>query len=220
MSDPTPDPLGSLSDEERQFLIDSGVSSDSFTPERQAVARKRLAEQIERSRDVWPARTPRGLDVVLATLPPAMRHAEAVALLNSAHPNLNDVSPVEWLAEDGAAAAVVDALGTAPGLVARTRGLLGAKLVAYIAGVERTGIVREWAAGEEMPSFETIAKLAAAYEAAALLSQRESVAVVQAWFQGVNAALDDVAPARLLREKSASSVGAQVLIAARVAASS
>ena len=51
--------------------------------------------------------------------------------------------------------------------------------------------------------------------AARLLAKRDSNEVVQAWFQGLNPALGDRSPARLLREGSVDEVGPQVLAAAR-----
>jgi len=48
-----------------------------------------------------------------------------------------------------------------------------------------------------------------------LLAERDTPAVVQAWFQGLNPALEDRSPARLLREGAVDDVGPQVLAAAR-----
>ena len=49
----------------------------------------------------------------------------------------------------------------------------------------------------------------------AYLRGRDSAAVVQAWFQGMNPRLGDVAPARLLREGYLEQVGLGILAAAR-----
>jgi hypothetical protein len=76
------------------------------------------------------------------------------------------------------------------------RDLLGAKLVAYIGSVKETRAVRQWADGERKPSTEVMQRLRTAYHMAALLAERDSRAVVQAWFQGMN---PHVPPARLLR---------------------
>lgn len=101
-------------------------------------------------------------------------------------------------------------------LVAELRELLGAKLVAYLGGVKETRAVRQWAEGEREVSGETdLRRLRLAYQAAKLLAERDTPAVVQAWFQGLNPNLDDQAPARLLREGALDEVGAQVLAAAR-----
>lgn len=54
-----------------------------------------------------------------------------------------------------------------------------------------------------------------AYRVAALLRQKDSADVVQAWFQGMHPRLNDVAPARLLREGDLDQVGPEILAAAR-----
>ena len=100
-------------------------------------------------------------------------------------------------------------------LVRDLRDLLGAKLVAYIGSVKETRAVRLWADGERKPSADVMHRLRTAYHVAALLAERDSRAVVQAWFQGMNPQLDDVPPARLLREGQLDDAGPQVLAAAR-----
>lgn len=104
---------------------------------------------------------------------------------------------------------------TEPELVRDLRDLLGAKLVAYIGSVKETRAVRQWADGERKPSAEVMQRLRTAYHVAALLAERDSRAVVQAWFQGMNPQLDDVPPARLLREGQLEDAGPLVLAAAR-----
>lgn len=100
-------------------------------------------------------------------------------------------------------------------LVGRLRDLLGARLVAYIGGVQETRAVRQWAEGERAPSAAVLLRLRAAYQVAALLRSKDATAVVQTWFQGMNPQLDDVAPARVLREGELAEVGPSVLAAAR-----
>jgi hypothetical protein len=100
-------------------------------------------------------------------------------------------------------------------VTARLREILGAKLVAYLGSVKETRAVRQWADGEREPAAEVVTRLRIAYHAAALLREKDSAAVVQAWFQGMNPRLDDVAPARLLREGDLEQVGPAVLAAAR-----
>lgn len=104
-----------------------------------------------------------------------------------------------------------------PELVERLRDLLGAKLVAYLGSVQETRAVRQWAetADPRTPSNEVLNRLRMAYRIAALLRAKDSAAVVQAWFQGMNPRLDDVAPARLLREGDLEQVGPIILAAAR-----
>ena len=89
-------------------------------------------------------------------------------------------------------------------LVTALRDLLGAKLVAYLGKVKETRAVRQWAEGTRT-----------AYRAARLIAERDTPAVVQTWFQGLNPILGDRPPALLLREGELSDVGPQVLAAAR-----
>jgi len=105
----------------------------------------------------------------------------------------------------------------APELVERLRDLLGAKLVAYLGSVQEIRAVRRWAdpGDARTPSTDVVNRLRMAYRIAALLREKDSAAVVQAWFQGMNPRLDDVAPARLLREGDLEQVGPSVLAAAR-----
>lgn len=75
--------------------------------------------------------------------------------------------------------------------------------------------MRQWVDGERSPSDETMHRLRTAYYVAALMAERDSRNVVQSWFQGMNPVLDDIAPARLLREGALEEVGPAVLAAAR-----
>jgi len=100
-------------------------------------------------------------------------------------------------------------------LVRELRDVLGAKLVAYIGSVKETRAVRQWADGDRKPSSEVMTRLRHAYHVAALLAEGDSRAVVQAWFQGMNPQLDDVPPARLLREGQVDEAAQLVLAAAR-----
>ncbi len=58
-------------------------------------------------------------------------------------------------------------------------------------------------------------RLRLAYQVAALIAEKDSPAVVQAWFQGLNPQLEDRSPARMLREGDLDEVGPLVLTAAR-----
>jgi hypothetical protein len=100
-------------------------------------------------------------------------------------------------------------------LVAALRDVLGAKLVAYLGSVDETRVVRQWAEGGRAPSNEVVSRLMLAYQVASLISAREQPRVVQAWFQGVNPQLDDVSPARLVREAELGEAGPRILAAAR-----
>lgn len=104
-----------------------------------------------------------------------------------------------------------------PELIDRLRDLLGAKLVAYLGSVQETRAVRQWAdsADPRTPSTDVLNRLRMAYRIGALLREKDSAAVVQTWFQGMNPRLDDVTPARLLREGDLEQVGPGVVAAAR-----
>lgn len=103
-----------------------------------------------------------------------------------------------------------------PVVVKELQGLLGAKLVAYIAGVKETRAVQEWANGIREPKYPDLPeRLRMALRLARLISDHDSPEVAQAWFQGLNPQLDDTAPAQLVREGDLSEVGREVLAAAR-----
>src|SRR2546422_1141779 len=103
-----------------------------------------------------------------------------------------------------------------PHIVKDVSGLLGPKLVAYIAGVVETRAVQQWAEGVSRPKEpDTEGRLRLAAQIAKLISARDNSAVAQAWFQGLNPQLDDQSPARLLREGDVADVGPKLLAAAR-----
>jgi hypothetical protein len=103
----------------------------------------------------------------------------------------------------------------AAGVVRALSGLLGVKLVAYIGSVKEARAVRQWSAKERTPAQPVIKRLRDAYQIARLLSETHSPEVVQAWFQGMNPLLGDLAPARLLRESESDEAAHRVLAAAR-----
>lgn len=107
-------------------------------------------------------------------------------------------------------------MGT-PELVQRLCDLLGTRLLAYLGSEHETRTIRQWADPDDArsPSEEVVDRLRITYRAATLLADRDSAAVVQAWFQGRNPLLDDFAPARLLREGELDIAGPSVLAAAR-----
>ncbi|ABG99545.1 conserved hypothetical protein (plasmid) [Rhodococcus jostii RHA1] len=103
-----------------------------------------------------------------------------------------------------------------PELVTALRELLGVKLVAYLGRVKETRAVRQWADGTRtIGNASDVERLRIAYRAARLITDRDTPAVAQAWFQGLNPILDDRAPALLLREGELADIGSQVLAAAR-----
>jgi len=103
-----------------------------------------------------------------------------------------------------------------PQLAGELRDLLGAKLVAYIGSVSETRAVREWSEGRRLPgSSQVQLKLRLAYEIAACIADVDGREIAQAWFQGLNPLLDEVSPARLLRDGEYEEVGPLILGAAR-----
>lgn len=101
-----------------------------------------------------------------------------------------------------------------PNLVTELRSILGAQLVAYIAGVKETRAVRQWAEGDaRQPQPKQEQRLRLAYRVSTLLLDQDAPRVVQAWFQGMNPQLDDVAPARFIRDSDGGD--ARVLAAAQ-----
>jgi hypothetical protein len=104
---------------------------------------------------------------------------------------------------------------TFPVVVKELRELLGAKLVAYVAGVSETRAVHGWADGGREPRGSVEERLRLALRIAGFIADHENRGVAQAWFQGLNPQLDDRSPARLLREGDVEDVGPQILTAAR-----
>ncbi len=74
-------------------------------------------------------------------------------------------------------------------------GLLGPRLVAYIAGVTETRAVQQWVDGSRPKDPETEKRLRLAAQLAKLIAGHDNNAVAQAWFQGLNPQLDDRSPA-------------------------
>lgn len=87
-----------------------------------------------------------------------------------------------------------------PALVAQLREMLGVRLVAYIGGVKSARSVSGWAEGIVTPGEVDQERLRHAFHAAALLRDRYDATTVQSWFKGMNPALDDDAPAHVLRK--------------------
>jgi hypothetical protein len=101
-------------------------------------------------------------------------------------------------------------------VVKELRAALSPRLVAVLAGVGETRAVHQWADGvREVKSPDTDARLRLAYQLWKLVTIRDSDRVAQAWFTGLNPQLDDVSPARLLRDGDVDEVGPRLLAAAR-----
>lgn len=102
-----------------------------------------------------------------------------------------------------------------PAIVGALREILGAKLVAYISSVTETRAVRQWAEGERAPGGATEQRLRLAYQAAKCIADADGRETAQAWFQGLNPLLDDVSPARLLRDGDMDIDGRAIIAAER-----
>jgi hypothetical protein len=101
-------------------------------------------------------------------------------------------------------------------IVSELRSRLGARLVAFLAGVSETRAVHEWAAGErQIRQSDALDRLRLAYQIVQLIGTRDDDVVIQAWFQGLNPKLHDRSPARLLRDGQLHEVGPDILAAAR-----
>src|SRR5712692_6478700 len=98
-----------------------------------------------------------------------------------------------------------------PEIVRELEQLLGARLVAYIAGVTEARAVREWVASERAPRPHIPAKLRMALRIALIIAQSDDAGVARAWFQGLNPELDDRSPARMHRDGELDEVGSEVL---------
>ncbi|WP_043993735.1 hypothetical protein [Leifsonia xyli] len=104
---------------------------------------------------------------------------------------------------------------TFPELVTKLRDIIGVRLVAYIGNVKSTKPVAEWAVGPREPGETDRDRLFVAYQIAALLRERKEAVTVQSWFKGMNPALNDASPARVLREGDPNEVGPEVMAAAK-----
>ncbi len=102
-----------------------------------------------------------------------------------------------------------------PEVVREVRGILGARLCAYLGSVKETRAVHQWVEGSRAPSVDVQRRLRVALQAAAPIAAADSAAVAQAWFQGLNPQLEDRSPAHLLREGELDEIGPAVLGAVR-----
>jgi hypothetical protein len=85
-------------------------------------------------------------------------------------------------------------------LISQLVRILGARLVAYIAGVSETRAVRQWMEGKRTPHSDSVVRLREALVVAKMIETHDSAATAQAWFMGLNPQLDDRSPARMLRD--------------------
>lgn len=89
--------------------------------------------------------------------------------------------------------------------------VFGQKLVAYMAGVADTKTVGRWTSGEQHPRSGAETRLRAAFQVFQLLQSVDSPHTVRAWFVGMNPQLDDLSPARAIRDGQTQ----EVMVAAR-----
>lgn len=87
-----------------------------------------------------------------------------------------------------------------PELAAYLQAHLGQRLTAYLAGIKDAKAVGQWIQGRAEPSAIGRERLRAGYHAAVVLSVAFGDRAAQGWFFGANSALDDRAPAAVLRE--------------------
>jgi hypothetical protein len=102
-----------------------------------------------------------------------------------------------------------------PEVAGELRALLGARLTAYLGGVQETRAVNQWVDDARKPNADVQQRLRVALQVALTLADAESPQIAQAWFQGLNPQLDDRSPARMLREGDLDEVGSAVIAAAR-----
>lgn len=87
-----------------------------------------------------------------------------------------------------------------PELASYLQAHLGQRLTAYLAGIKDAKAVGQWIQGRAEPSAIARERLRAGYHAAVVLSEAFGDRAAQGWFFGANSALDDRAPAAVLRE--------------------
>jgi len=80
------------------------------------------------------------------------------------------------------------------------RGILGAKLLAYIAGVSATSILQDWIDGKSEPTPTQAKRLETAQKVASGVHRSHGSKLTQLWFQGTEELLGDRAPARFILE--------------------
>lgn len=102
-----------------------------------------------------------------------------------------------------------------PAVVESLVALIGRKLTAYIASIKDARAIDRWLHEQVRPQRDVEARLRLAYHIAAMLSEFDTPAVIQAWLLGLNPELDDAVPISLLRDGDMEIDGKKVLNAAR-----
>ena len=93
------------------------------------------------------------------------------------------------------------ARATVPEMAAYLQELFGQKLTALMVGSTQAKAVGRYARGEAHPDRAVEDRLRAVFRVVRLLEQVESPETVASWFLGMNPYLDDVSPARLIRDE-------------------
>ncbi len=101
------------------------------------------------------------------------------------------VLDVEAIERDSATAGI-------PEVVTYLQEHLGGAVVAYLAGLEDSQMLRRWKEGAK-PNAVNKRRLRCAYQATRMLVETFDDETAEAWFFGSNSKLDDDAPARVLR---------------------
>lgn len=93
--------------------------------------------------------------------------------------------------------------------------MIGYKLTAYIGKAHDVQEVSRWATGKEVNS-DIAKRLRFTHQLVSLLSQEESLPVIQSWLTGLNPDLSNQQPLKLIRESNLQQVGPQIIKAARI----
>jgi hypothetical protein len=101
-----------------------------------------------------------------------------------------------------------------PELVSKLTSILGKKLTAYIAGKNDVRAVDRWIQGQGSYK-DAEPRLRLTYQVVVPLSDYDKPTVVQSWLTGINPALRDRVPIRLLRDENLEVVGPELLAAMR-----
>ncbi|WP_166879126.1 hypothetical protein [Salinibacterium sp. ZJ450] len=90
--------------------------------------------------------------------------------------------------------------GSAAEALSELSDVLGSQLVAYIAGLRTTRLIRMWSEGAASPPEGVRDRVRIALFVARMIAEHEPRGTVQAWFMGLNPNLNDRSPATVLRD--------------------
>lgn len=95
------------------------------------------------------------------------------------------------------------------------RAILGTRLVAFLGEVKAGRTVADWAQGKHTPGEAVEERLRLAYRIAATIAEAEGPEVARLWMSGANPHLNEVSPARALREGDPQETSAELIGLAR-----